>query len=197
MGRRLGPADVDQEPARTTGLRGVELRTTHKHGVEPSLDESAAQGRRQAVRRQRASSWSAWARACEYHSPDPAVVKKNIDETKAFIRLATTCGGSGREGPPQRLAAGRAGRTRRSSRSAGRSTKCAAFGEGYGVEIRLEIHGRGTSRIAEHQEDHGRRRAPERRSSAGTATRRPGRRRPGSQFRTGRQDASAPSTSTT
>ena len=32
-----------------TGFRGVELRTTHKHGVEPSLDEAAAQGSRQAV----------------------------------------------------------------------------------------------------------------------------------------------------
>ena len=32
-----------------TGFRGVELRTTHKHGVEPSLDEAAAQGSRQAI----------------------------------------------------------------------------------------------------------------------------------------------------
>ena len=32
----------------------------------------------------------------------------------------------------------------------------AAFGEGYGVEIRLEIHGRGTSDIPEHPQDHGR-----------------------------------------
>ncbi|MEX0978618.1 MAG: sugar phosphate isomerase/epimerase, partial [Pirellulales bacterium] len=26
---------------RETGFAGVELRTTHKHGVEPSLDENA------------------------------------------------------------------------------------------------------------------------------------------------------------
>lgn len=29
---------------------------------------------------------------CEYQSPDPAVVRKNIDETKAWVLLASDVG---------------------------------------------------------------------------------------------------------
>jgi hypothetical protein len=36
----------------------------------------------------------------------------------------------------------------------------AAFGEGYGVEIRSEIHGRGTSDIPNIHQDHGRPKHP-------------------------------------
>ncbi len=79
---------------RLTGFRGVELRSGHKHGVEPSLSP--------ADRKQVASQFAdsgitlvGLGSACEYHSPDPAVVRKNIDQTKDFITLCHDLGGGG------------------------------------------------------------------------------------------------------
>ncbi len=69
------------------GYRGVELRTTHKHGVEPALGEMA----RADVAKQFGDAkieFVGLGTVCEFQSPDPAVVRKNIDEAKAFIQLA-------------------------------------------------------------------------------------------------------------
>ena len=77
-----------------TGFRGVELRSTHKHGVEPALGSAE----RADVAKRFGDSMVelvGLGSACEYHSPDPAVVKKNIEETKAFINLCHDCGGTG------------------------------------------------------------------------------------------------------
>ena len=83
---------------------------------------------------------------CEYHSPDAAVLRKNIEETKAFIRLCHDVGGSGVKVRPNGLPAGVP--VAQTLEQIGRSLdEVAAFGEGYGIEIRLEIHGRGTSDI--------------------------------------------------
>ncbi len=77
--------------AKTLGLAAVELRTTHKHGVEISLTKAE----RQAVRKRFADSglvlWTLGS-ACEYHSPDPAVVAENTELTKQFIQLAVDVG---------------------------------------------------------------------------------------------------------
>src|SRR5438132_9860336 len=58
------------------GLSPVELRTTHKHGVEPSLTSE----QRKEVRKRFADAgidiWGCGT-VCEFHSPDPGVVKKN------------------------------------------------------------------------------------------------------------------------
>jgi sugar phosphate isomerase/epimerase len=128
-----------------TGFAGVELRTTHKHGVEPSLDEN----QRQDVAKRFGDSGVTLVglgTACEYHSPDPAELKKNIDETKAFIKLCHDCGGSGVKVRPNGLPAGVP--QQKTIEQIGRALdEVASFGEGYGVEIRLEIHGRATSEI--------------------------------------------------
>src|ERR1700693_5582173 len=63
---------------RNVGLSPVELRTTHKHGVEPTL--SARQ--RQEVRHRFAdASVEIWGcgTVCEFHSPNQAVVNRNIE----------------------------------------------------------------------------------------------------------------------
>ena len=128
-----------------TGFAGVELRSTHKHGVEPSLD----QNERKEVAKRFADSPVALVglgTACEYHSPDAAELKKNIEQTKAFIRLCHDVGGSGIKVRPNGLPAGID--AARSIEQIGRSLdEVASYGEGYGIEIRLEIHGRGTSEI--------------------------------------------------
>lgn len=128
-----------------TGFAGVELRTTHKHGVEPSLSDA----QRKEVAKRFADSGVelvGLGSVCEFHSPDPAVVKKNIEECKAFIRLCHDVGGSGVKVRPNGLPAGVP--VDKTIEQIGKSLdECAAFGEGYGVDIRLEIHGKGTSEI--------------------------------------------------
>jgi sugar phosphate isomerase/epimerase len=130
---------------RDTGFAGVELRTTHKHGVEPALDEIA---RREVAKRFADSGVElvGLGTACEFQSPDPGELKKNIEETKAFIRLCHDVGGSGVKVRPNGLPAGVP--VARTIEQIGKSLdEVASYGDGYGIEIRLEIHGRGTSEI--------------------------------------------------
>jgi sugar phosphate isomerase/epimerase len=128
-----------------TGFAGVELRSTHKHGVEPNLSKAE----RVEVAKRFADSkveLVGLGSACEYQDPDPAVVKKNIEETKAFIELCHDCGGSGVKVRPNKLVKGVS--DEKTFAQIGRAlNEVAAFGAGFGIQIRLEIHGHGTSLI--------------------------------------------------
>src|SRR3954468_21056248 len=69
---------------RNVGLAAVELRTTHRHGVEPTLSA----GQRREVRQRFADAgvtiWGCGT-VCEFHSPEPAVVQRNIDTCRSFV----------------------------------------------------------------------------------------------------------------
>ncbi len=98
-GKELGRSTLLQN-CEATGFEGVELRSTHKHGVEITIDAA----RRREVKNLFADSnveLVGSAAACEYHSPDPATVKKNIEETKAS-KLCKDVGGSGVKVRPER-----------------------------------------------------------------------------------------------
>lgn len=128
-----------------TGFKGVELRTGHKHGVELALNESQ---RHEVATRFNDSgvTFVGVGSACEYHSPDPAVVKKNIEETKAFVRLAHDCGGGGVKVRPNGLP--KDVPVRQTLEQIGRSlNEVAEYAEGFGVQIRLEVHGAGTDEL--------------------------------------------------
>src|SRR5262245_34691760 len=66
---------------KAVGLGPVELRTTHAHGVEPSLNAE----QRRAVRQQFGDAgvpvWGLGT-VCEFHSPDAAVAEKNVETCK-------------------------------------------------------------------------------------------------------------------
>jgi sugar phosphate isomerase/epimerase len=130
---------------RLTGFKGIELRSGHKHAVEPTL--SLAQ--RKQVAQQFGDNGIAlvgFGTACEYHSPDPAVLKKNIEETKQFIMLCHDCGGTGVKVRPNGLPADVP--VQKTLEQIGRALKeVAEFGEGYGAQIRLEVHGKGTQEV--------------------------------------------------
>lgn len=126
-----------------TGFEGVELRSTHKHGVEITIDRK----RREEVARQFADSQVelvGLGSACEYHSPDPAVVKKNIEETKAFVKLCKDVGGSGVKVRPNGIP--KDVPIEKTLEQIGKSLReVAKFGADYGVAIRVEVHGRNGS----------------------------------------------------
>lgn len=128
-----------------TGFEGVELRTTHKHGVETSLDSA----QRRDVARQFGDAGITLVglgTACDYHSPDPGMLKKNIEETKAFIKLCHDCGGSGVKVRPNGLP--KEVPVAQTLEQIGKAlNEVAAYGEGYGVTIRLEVHGSGTQEL--------------------------------------------------
>jgi sugar phosphate isomerase/epimerase len=71
----------------------VELRTTHAHGVEVTL--SAPE--RAAVKKRFADAGIAISLASgfRYNSPDPAVLRKKIEDTKEYILLARDVGALG------------------------------------------------------------------------------------------------------
>jgi sugar phosphate isomerase/epimerase len=76
------------------GFEAVELRSSHKHGVEPSIDREE----RTRVRKRFEASHVrllSYGTACEFHSPDPAERRKNVDLAKQFVDLARDTGAWG------------------------------------------------------------------------------------------------------
>jgi sugar phosphate isomerase/epimerase len=123
-----------------TEFEAVELRTTHKHGVEPSLSKQ----QRSEVRQRFADtgvSLLSLGSTCEYHSPEPVVVRKNIEETKRFIELAHDIGALGVKVRPNGIP--REVPEEKTLEQIGKSLQeCGVTGAGYGVEIWLEVHGK-------------------------------------------------------
>lgn len=134
------------ERCKETGMAAVELRSTHKHGVEPTLPKAE----RREVRKRFADSpvrlWGLGS-ACEYHAVDPAVVARNIDETKAFIELAADVGAPTLKVRPNGLP--KEVSEEQTLEQIGRSLRIVGeTAASAGVEICCEMHGSGTSEPA-------------------------------------------------
>ena len=127
------------------GMDAVELRTTHKHGVEIALSPAA----RAEVRKQFEDSpvkIGGLGTTCEYHAPDPAVVRKNIEETKAWVTLAKDIGSPSVKVRPNGLPKGVP--EEKTLEQIGKSlAECGAFAQDNGIKIQLEVHGSETSRV--------------------------------------------------
>jgi sugar phosphate isomerase/epimerase len=127
------------------GFEAVELRTTHKHGVEIALSPAA----RADVRARFADSpvkIGGLGTTCEYHSPDAAILRRNIDETKAWVLLAKDIGAPGVKVRPNGLP--KDVPEEKTLEQIGRSlAECGTFAREHGVKIQLEVHGAGTSRL--------------------------------------------------
>lgn len=126
-----------------TGFEGVELRTTHAHKVEVEL--TAAQ--RAEVKKRFADSkveLFGLGSAFDYHTPDPAKLRRDIEATKQYIVLAHDVGASGVKVRPNGLP--KEVPVERTLEQIGRALReLGEFGAGYGQQIRLEVHGTGTS----------------------------------------------------
>ena len=68
---------------KSAGFEGVELRTTHKHGVEPRLTKDERKEVKQRFADAGVEIWGCGT-ICEFHSPDPAVVKNSSTVRPAF-----------------------------------------------------------------------------------------------------------------
>ena len=133
------------ERCRATGFQGVELRTTHAHGVEPSLTKS----QRAEVRKHFAASgivlWGLGS-ICDFHSDDPSVVKQNVEMCKEFVLLAQDVGAKGVKVRPNGLQEEKGIPVEKTLDQIGIALReCGRFAADHGIEIWLEVHGKGTS----------------------------------------------------
>lgn len=122
------------------GFEAVELRTTHRHGVEPSLSKEQRHEVREVFIDSPVHLLSLGS-ICEYHSPDSAVVRKNIEETKRFTELAHDIGAIGVKVRPNGIP--KDVPEAKTLEQIGLSLReCGQQSQGYGIEIWLEVHGR-------------------------------------------------------
>ncbi len=125
------------------GFEGVELRTGHTHKVEVNLSKPE----REKVREQFANSTvqlMGLGSAFDFHTPDTEKLKTDIAATKEYIVLAHDVGATGVKvrpnGLPKEVPA------EKTLEQIGQSLKeLGGFGEGYGIAVRLEVHGPNTS----------------------------------------------------
>ncbi len=126
-----------------SGVAGVELRTTHAHGVEPSL---SAEQRADVRKRFEDSGVVLWGlgSVCEFQSPDKAVVDQNIETCKQFVQLARDVGAKGVKVRPNGLPDGVP--VEKTIEQIGKALiPCGQAGADAGVEIWVEVHGKGTA----------------------------------------------------
>lgn len=124
------------------GFEGVELRTTHAHGVEPCLSKTE----REKVRKQFRDSPVSLAglgTAFEFHSQDPLEVRRNIEGAKEFVRLAHDVGAPGVKVRPNGFCP-YVPRWQTIDQIGAALRECGSFALDFGVQIRLEVHGKET-----------------------------------------------------
>lgn len=122
-----------------TNALGVELRTTHAHGVECHLD---AQQRREVKARFADSPVTlvGLGSAEDYHRPEPGAVERAIENTKEFVKLSHDVGGSGVKVRPNDLP--KTVPPEKTIEQIGKALNVVgAFAADFGQQIRLEVHG--------------------------------------------------------
>lgn len=128
-----------------TGFQGVELRTTHAHGVEEAL--TAAQ--RAEVKKQFADSpvkVYGIGSAFDYHTPDQEKLRADIEASKRYLQLAKDVGAEGLKVRPNALPPNVP--EAKTLEQIGKSVReVAAAGNDLGIKVWLEVHGRDTCRV--------------------------------------------------
>jgi sugar phosphate isomerase/epimerase len=127
------------------GYEGVELRTTHAHKVEVNLTKA----QREEVRRRFEDSvvqLAGLGSAFEYQATDPAVVRKNIEGTKEYVRLAHDLGAPGVKVRPNGIPRG--ADLDATLQQIGRSLhEVGEDAADFGIQIRVEVHGGVTQQL--------------------------------------------------
>jgi len=123
----------------TAEVLGVELRTTHAHGVEPSLDV----GQRMDVKKRFADSpvtLVGLGSNERFDHADPEALRAAVEATKAFVKLGHDVGSSGVKVKPNSFQ--KDVPREKTIEQIGKSLNVVgAFAADYGQQIRLEVHG--------------------------------------------------------
>lgn len=129
----------------TTNVLGVELRTKHAHGVESNLN---SQQRREVKKRFDNSPVTLVGLGTNFsfHYVDPAMLWKDIDGAKQYVKLSRDVGGRGVKVKPNALPDGVP--VEKTIEQIGKSlNELGRFGANYGQQIRVEVHGRKTQQL--------------------------------------------------
>jgi sugar phosphate isomerase/epimerase len=130
---------------RETKFAGVELRTTHAHGVEVALTKAQRAEVKQRFQDSPVALMGLGS-AFDYHTPDAAKLRKDIEATKEYIVLAQDVGAGGVKVRPNGLP--KEVPIEKTLEQIGKAlAELGAFGAGHGQVIRLEVHGSGTSQL--------------------------------------------------
>jgi sugar phosphate isomerase/epimerase len=128
-----------------TGLLGVELRTQHAHKVETNLSA----GQRAEVKKRFADTpveCIGYGANFEYHSPDPANLRTNIEQTKEYIKLCNDIGASGIKVKPNDLPAD-VPKEKTIAQIGASLNEVGRFAGDYGQLVRVEVHGNLTQEL--------------------------------------------------
>ena len=129
-----------------TGFFAVELRTEHAHGVETNL--STIQRREVKMRFSDSPvTCVGYGSNFEYHSSDQANLRKNIEQTKEYIKLCKDIGATGIKVKPNTLPA-EAPKEKTIAQIAASLNEVGNFAKDYGQLVRVEVHGAITSEIS-------------------------------------------------
>ena len=128
-----------------TGFLGVELRTQHAHGVETSLTDS----QRSEVKKRFADSpvsCVGYGSNFEYHQVDQADVRRNIAETKNYLKLCSDIGASGIKVKPNGLPED-APKEKTITQIAASLNEVGQYASDLGQVVRVEVHGKLTQQL--------------------------------------------------
>ncbi len=128
-----------------TGLLGVELRTHHAHGVETDLSKSE----RNDVKKRFTDSpvtCIGYGSNFEFHSPDLAAVRKNIEDAKTYIQLCKDIGATGIKVKPNGLPP-EVPKEKTIAQIATSFNEIGKYAADLGQLIRVEVHGKLTQQI--------------------------------------------------
>lgn len=128
-----------------TGFLGVELRCDHAHKVETNLSASE----RAEVKKRFADSpvtCLGYGANFEYHSPDQAVLRKNIDQTKEYIKLCKDIGATGIKVKPNDIPPS-VPKEITIAQIAASLNEVGKFANDYGQLVRVEVHGNRSQEI--------------------------------------------------
>jgi Sugar phosphate isomerases/epimerases len=121
------------------GYKGVELRTTHKHKVESNLTKKERENVRKKFENTNVKLVGLGT-CFEFHSPDRDELRRNIEGAKEYVILARDVGAEGIKVRPNAFPEGIP--KEKTIEQIGNSLKeISAFGDDYGIKIRLEVHG--------------------------------------------------------
>ncbi len=126
---------------KSTGFKGVELRTTHKHGVETFLSSIERKSVKSTFE-ESGIELIGLGTVFEFHSIHQEVVRENIEGTKEYVKLAHDVGAQGVKVRPNGHQEEMGVPREKTLEQIGIALReCGTFARDYGVEIRLEMHG--------------------------------------------------------